>query len=182
MRPFCALIPILPVIILNIFQMGPCSGQKRVINGKEVQNDELDDWKFLVALFRWEVREGVLDVFGVHRFCCGGAILNSWQILTAAHCILKPNKPRFLVVPGLNYTKEFIGNFGDLKDIKGYPVQHIVNHDFDQYTLENDIAILTLTEPLDLSKYSYIDLEPYNYHPESKLNTCFYYSNSYLVG
>ena len=170
MRPFCALIPILPVIILNILQMGPCSGQKRVINGKEVQNDDLDDWKFLVALFRWEVREGVLDVFGVHRFCCGGAILNSWQILTAAHCILKPNKPRFVVVPGLNYTKIFIGE-PNTWDQKGYQVQHVFDHeDYDDLTLVNDIAILTLTEPLDFSKYSSIDLEPYNYHPESKLH------------
>ena len=162
MRPFCALIWFLHTIILNILEMSLCSGQKRVIYGEEVQNDELKDWNFLVALFRKNPDDD-------YAFYCGGAILNSRQILTAAHCILEPNRPPFVVVPGLNYTKIFIGE-PNTWDQKGYQVQHVFDHeDYDDLTLVNDIAILTLTEPLDLSKYSCIDLEPYNYHPKSKL-------------
>ena len=151
-----------------------CSGQERC--GKEVQNDEFDDWNFLVALFQKNTYE--YDPFDYEYFCAG-TILNSWQILTAAHCIFEPNKDTLAVVQDLNHTGMLVGE-PDTWAPKGYKVQHIVYHEnYDNFTHVNDIAILTLTEPLNLSPSWYIDLEPFNYHPESKLRFIFVFDSGF---
>ena len=166
MGPFSTLISFVPLIIL-ILESSLCFGQKRIIFGEIVQNDELDNWNFLVALFRKTQADDYYD-FDYYRFTCGGAILNSRQILTAAHCIYAKDKSALAVVPGLNYTRILDGE-PDTWDQKGYQVQHIVHHDYDNNTDINDIAILTLTKPLNLSEFAYIDLEPASHHPKSKI-------------
>ena len=160
MRPFCKLLCCLSMIIL---ESSICSGQNRGNCGEEVQNDELDDWNFIVALF--QKYEGEDD----YEFFCVGTILNSWQILTAAHCIFEPNKSALVVLQDLNHTGILVGE-PDTWTQNSYKVKNIVYHeDYDHFTHVNDIAILTLNEPLNLSPSWYIDLEPFNYHPESKL-------------
>ena len=166
MRPFSTLISFAPMIIL-ILESSLSSGQKRIIYGEVVQEDELDDWNFLVALF--EKKQADDYDFDYYRFFCGGAILSSRQILTAAHCIYASNRSDLAVVPGLDYTRILDGE-PDAWDQKGYQVQHIIiHHDFDNNTDINDIAIMTLTEPLNLSEFAYIDLEPASHHPKSKI-------------
>ena len=156
-------------MIILILENSLCFGQKRIIYGEEVQSDELEDWNFLVALFEKHQADDYYDS-DYYQFSCGGAILNSWQILTAAHCIFNTSISALAVVPGLNYPKILIGE-PDTWDPKGYEVQHVIHHeDYDDLTVVNDIAILTLAEPLNVSQSSYIDVEPFNYHPESNLH------------
>ena len=158
MRPFCALLCYLFMIFLEFSNgSGKC--------GEEVLNDGLDDWNFLVALFQKNTYEYYpFD----YEYFCAGTILNSWQILTAAHCTFEPNKSTLAVVQDLNHTGMLVGE-PDTWAPKGYKVQHIVYHeDYDNFTHVNDIAILTLAEPLNLPTSWFIDLEPFNYHPESK--------------
>ena len=156
-------------MIILILENSLCFGQKRIIYGEEVQSDELEDWNFLVALFEKHQADDYYDS-DYYQFSCGGAILNSWQILTAAHCIFNTSISALAVVPGLNYPKILIGE-PDTWDPKGYEVQHVIHHeDYDDLTVVNDIAIFTLAEPLNVSQSSYIDVEPFNYHPESNLH------------
>ena len=54
-------------MIILILESSLCSAQKRIIFGEIVQNDELDDWNFLVALFRKTQADDYYD-FDYYQF------------------------------------------------------------------------------------------------------------------
>ena len=94
--------------------------------------------------------------------------MNSMQILTAAHCTYGRRRSSFAVVPRLSYKGSFGGEPNTWPE-KGYKVERIVNHEgFNETTMVNDIAIMTLTEPLNLSQPSSMELEASHHLPESK--------------
>ena len=98
--------------------------------------------------------------------------MNGWQILTAAHCTFNKSSTDIAIVPLLSYTRHFYGKPNTWKE-KGYQVKHIVNHeDYNSTTWANDIALMTLTEPLDLSQYSAIDLEPFHQKSHLENESC----------
>ena len=145
------------LLVSLILHPGFC--QKRVINGEPA---ETEDWNFLVALFykrsTW-----------FYRFYCGGAIINPWQIITAAHCTFGKIRSRIVAVPHISQKKYLTGD-PKTWDQKGYKVKDVFNHDrFEYFTMVNDIAIITLSEPLNMtaSKSSTIDLEDFDDLPES---------------
>ena len=80
-----------------------------------------------------------------HGWChkCGGTVLDSKTILTAAHCKVTTND--YIMVGKVN------------KD-KGQTVQvaKVINGNWNTVTMDNDIAILKLAKPLTLSK----DVQP----------------------
>ena len=146
------------ILVSLVLHPGFC--QKRVINGEPA---ETEDWNFLVALFykrsTW-----------FYRFYCGGAIINPWQIITAAHCTFGKIRSRIVVVPHISQKKYLTGDPKTWKE-KGYKVKDVFNHDrFEYFTMVNDIAIITLSEPLNMtaSKSSTIDLEDFQDLPERK--------------
>ncbi|XP_032671252.1 chymotrypsin-1-like [Odontomachus brunneus] len=72
---------------------------------------------------------------------CGGSIISSTHILTAAHCISSPSiADRLTVVTG---TNKVIGD-GELYKVKSV----VVHPGFSMDHLRDDIAILTLEEPI----------------------------------
>ena len=105
-----------------------------------------------------------------YRFYCGGAILNPLQIITAAHCTFGKIRSRIVAVPHISQKKYLTGDPKTWPE-KGYQVKNVVNHDsFEYFTMINDIAIITLSEPLNMSasKSSTIDLEAFDDLPNSK--------------
>ncbi|XP_071465424.1 serine protease 52-like [Marmota flaviventris] len=95
-----------------------------------------------IADFPWQV--GILHQ-GHH--VCGGTILNEWWILTASHCFIKINHH-----PPTEWT--IVHGADDLsnKNVTMMTVDKIITHPyFDSWIMDNDIALLLLTSPLNFS-------------------------------
>ncbi|XP_047449744.1 transmembrane protease serine 2-like [Mugil cephalus] len=89
----------------------------------------------------WQVS---LQVAGFHR--CGGAIISPHWIVTAAHCVSLDSKPRHWSV--------YAGTVTPLNTLfePAYSVSSIIAHEgYDNNTRENDIALVRLSKPLDVT-------------------------------
>ncbi|CAF4865195.1 unnamed protein product [Rotaria sp. Silwood1] len=114
----------------------------RIVGGEEAISYS---WSMVVSL-----RYDCLNNGNLTTHCCGGTILNEYYILTAAHCVDKINQSSILtqnvtIAAGIHNLTE------DNQTIRR--VDRIFIHS--DYTgpahwFKNDIAILHLTEPLDL--------------------------------
>ncbi|KAH8324261.1 hypothetical protein KR074_002673, partial [Drosophila pseudoananassae] len=72
---------------------------------------------------------------------CGGSIYNEWIILTAAHCVYNEKPKHFSIRAGSSLI-----NFGG-QHVKVSKM--IIHEKYNNITLENDIALLLLENPLD---------------------------------
>lgn len=82
------------------------------------------------------------------RFYCGGSILSAVFIITAAHCVHGLTPGRFKVTAGdLNrLTTEGTEQVRQVSDI-------IVHPQYKRATLDNDLALVVLGEPLQLNAH-----------------------------
>ncbi|NWW45610.1 PRS55 protease, partial [Pedionomus torquatus] len=77
------------------------------------------------------------------RHICGGAIISALWILTAAHCFAEEVPPDLIVVVGetnLNHPLE-----------EHTPENLILHENFDGMSMENDIALILLSSPIQFS-------------------------------
>ncbi|XP_037304494.2 transmembrane protease serine 2-like [Pungitius pungitius] len=94
----------------------------------------------------WQVS---LQVSGSHR--CGGAAIAPYWIVTAAHCVARdPNPDDWVVYAGV------VDPLGPLFN-PAYRVSRVIAHEgFDWLTRRNDVALMKLSEHLDLAASSKI--------------------------
>ncbi|ESN95799.1 hypothetical protein HELRODRAFT_178982 [Helobdella robusta] len=95
--------------------------------------------------FPWQV--SVQTKKGTHS--CGGSIINSKWIITAAHCLDENNPGYYMVVVGLH--KKITGA-GD-STVKVHDVERIVVHEmFSPITVANDIALIKVKNDIKLDE------------------------------
>ena len=104
----------------------------RIIGG---ENAQVNSWPWMISL-----RSN-----GDHL--CGGSILNSQFILTAAHCLKALDSVSSTSILAGSLTYEGSGN-----DVQIRSVDRIIPHaNYDPYTFSNDLGLLRLKTPLNLT-------------------------------
>ncbi|XP_032849749.1 serine protease 55 isoform X2 [Tyto alba] len=91
-----------------------------------------------VGEFPWHV-----SIQGNGRHICGGTMISALWILTAAHCFAEEVPPDLTVVVGgidLNLPLE-----------EHKPDSLIIHENFDRISMENDIALILLSSPIEFS-------------------------------
>ena len=109
-------------------------GSSRIVNGDE---SEINEWKWQVSLLTKDLE----------HFCGGAIIANSW-ILTAAHCMVYPADSMYVVVGEHNNENDSESSHTRVIGVE----QIIIHEDYNKRTIDNDIALLKLEDPIDCSE------------------------------
>ncbi|NXE54356.1 PRS55 protease, partial [Casuarius casuarius] len=89
--------------------------------------------------FPWQV-----SIQSKGRHFCGGTIISSWWILTAAHCFVKELPPDLTVV---------VGGVDLSHKLEKKKLDSLILHEsFDSESMENDIALILLDSPIQLNE------------------------------
>ncbi|CAD5125962.1 DgyrCDS14148 [Dimorphilus gyrociliatus] len=145
MKIFIALFAV--VVEINAQWISDCGKSKYSDPGREQSTD-----KFGRVVGGWESRPNEfpyqisLNIFGSHN--CGGVVLNSNWILTAAHCVSSGSTTGLEVLAGAHIRSNPHGPEHRSE------VLQVINHEkyTDPKRYSNDISLLKLASPLTLSE------------------------------
>ncbi|KFV98888.1 Ovochymase-2, partial [Eurypyga helias] len=118
---------------------GMPSNQPRFIFSRIIGGEEAVPYSW-----PWQVSVRISD-----EHICGGAVLAKEWVVTAAHCLNAKELYRGLwtVVTGLHDLTE--QEYRQKRSVK----QHIIHPSFNKTTMDSDIALLQLAEPLEFNPY-----------------------------
>uniref|UniRef100_A0AAR5QA59 Peptidase S1 domain-containing protein n=1 Tax=Dendroctonus ponderosae TaxID=77166 RepID=A0AAR5QA59_DENPD len=84
----------------------------------------------------------------VNKIICGGVIIKPRIVFTAAHCTHTRNdtpRKNLAVLVGANYVHDYDGNLHHIDKVIKHP-------DFSYHTLDSDMSVLLLKEPIKFSE------------------------------
>ncbi|CAF0754652.1 unnamed protein product [Adineta steineri] len=119
----------------------PKISSDRIINGETVVKNS---WPYIVYI---QIGE---------RSWCGGSLIDSWNVLTAAHCTYGRHTHEFTLWFGVHKLDERINEM-NMGIVEKRSIQQIINHpNYTIYpikTYENDLAILRLSQSVEETAY-----------------------------
>ncbi|XP_042897893.1 venom protease isoform X2 [Parasteatoda tepidariorum] len=128
----------------SAFTCGSSGRDGRIVGGYEANPGQ---WPWMAAIF--------LDSYKGREYWCGGALVGTWYILTAAHCLSDQR--------GRRYRKEQLTvRLGDhhlfktddfMKPIEFKVAETLPHPDFSRSGFYNDIALLKLRKPVTYSEF-----------------------------
>ncbi|OXA61680.1 trypsin-1 [Folsomia candida] len=105
----------------------------RIVGGIETKRNE---YPFIVSLFRGQQLNGHF---------CGGSIIDTYWVVTAAHCVTRPD---FKLTAGEHDLRKFEGTEQTVSAVK------IVQHpEYNKATFENDIALVKVFPPFNYTEF-----------------------------
>ncbi|KAG9265412.1 transmembrane protease serine 5 isoform X1 [Astyanax mexicanus] len=123
------------VIALKCFECGTRAKLPRIVGGVEATPGR---WPWQVSLYY------------SNRHTCGGSIITSQWIVTAAHCVHNYRLPQ--VSSWVVYAGIVTRNTAKLAQYTGYAVEKIIyNKNYNHRSHDNDIALMKLRTPLNFS-------------------------------
>ncbi|XP_037823307.1 seminase-like [Lucilia sericata] len=120
---------------INTFILNKTDQSARIVNGELIT---IDQAKFVVNLRFYE------------KFICGGSLVASKIVLTAAHCVDWLSPAELSIIGGATYLSE--------KDIKRSVSKIHIPEEYNFLTKDMDIALLELSEPMEGDNISTIEL------------------------
>ncbi|XP_077579019.1 transmembrane protease serine 5 [Stigmatopora nigra] len=138
------------VIALQCFECGTRAKLPRIIGGEEAS---LGRWPWQVSLYY------------SNRHTCGGSIITSQWIITAAHCVHNYRLPQ--VSSWAVYTGVVTRSLAKTTARMGHAVEKIVyNKNYNHLSHDSDIALMKLRTPLNFSDtVRPVCLPQYDYDP-----------------
>jgi len=125
-----------------------CLERVRIVGGNEA---DCNEWPWQVGLFR----RGEWGTSSIPF--CGGALINSNHVVTAARCIGRKTVADIAVTIGDHVSKFTVTEpeqvWVDVKEI----IEHF---GYDERNMRNDIAVLRLAQQVDLSLFSPVCIPP----------------------
>ncbi|NXX41269.1 OVCH2 protein, partial [Tricholaema leucomelas] len=127
------------VLCVSDDSCGMPSNQPRFIFSRIIGGEEAVPYSW-----PWQVSVQISD-----EHICGGAVLDKEWVVTAAHCFnsKEPYRDFWMVVTGLHDLTE--QEYRQKRSVK----QYIIHPSFNKTTLDSDIALLQLDEPLEFNHY-----------------------------
>ncbi|XP_071768959.1 transmembrane protease serine 5 [Centroberyx gerrardi] len=123
------------VIALKCFECGTRAKLPRIIGGVEAT---LGRWPWQVSLYY------------SNRHTCGGSIINSQWVVTAAHCVHNYRLPQ--VSSWVVYAGIVTRSSAKMTQHTGYAVEKIIyNKNYNHRSHDSDIALMKLRTPLNFS-------------------------------
>ncbi len=110
----------------------------QIVGGKNIK---IEDAPWQIALFRFDEQSGKIST----QFC-GGTIIDEYWILTAAHCVFRTKAEDIRVVAS-STTLTGAATQGQIMEV----AEIIVHDQYNEEPINNDIALIRLQNPLDLS-------------------------------
>jgi len=137
-----------------------CLGSKNVVFGEDALLGEFP-WAALVGTLRVDKFVNAFtheeENITFPRYHCGGTLINSWFILTAAHCQTSKHKIDQALLGEWNVRTDpdcTIGDKCDNPKVQEIEVENvIVHHGYDKLRNMNDIALVKLTREVQLNKF-----------------------------